>query len=557
MNTLALTINPATTSESIIQLASGKSLAIVSGTITPTGLPNTTIYVDGVAGSTVTADYHRIVITFDDVACTDVQIGYDGNSYFDGFIGNVQLWNAAFDADDVEYDYLNCYQNLTADNRPGTSLTSANLKGHWPLIAGSGDVAYDYSGNGHHGTLTNFPTDDSQWSNASALDSPLAIQTALCEWGMGSNILPYSDMLDSSWAFQHASRSENGTRLDGRTAILLTEDDSTGQHRLRLLSTDFVAGTNTLRARVKKAGTKDYCDFALYNSTDGTVAKARLTFSTGLLSNTTGDVNVETLSDGWFQVSISGIATVDGTFVSGIGDNQSVPGINGPSIWIDGIQGNNGDIGAATITYAQGCTNTLVPIRSWETAGQFKRDYSELNFNGRSYADCGNGADVNPSTALTVEFVLAGKDLSGARSQYIMRKESIYQVKIDSETPKLLSQVYLKGGETKALVLGTLIDTDPHHVVFTYDASSKTIRGYMDGVFVVSSTFTAGSLGYNLGVDSHALCLAGYSLTSPSLTSQLPLFKMWIDAEAQAIIDDDLDAWVAKRYAKAAAKYGL
>ena len=554
-NTLTMTINPATTSEALIQLAPSKSLAIVSGTIVPVGLTNITVYVDAAVGGLVTANYHRIVVTFDDVLCADIQIGYNGDTYFDGFLGNVQIWNAVFDADDVEYDYLNCYQNLTADNRPGTSLTSANLKGHWPLIEGSGDVAYDWSGNGNHGTInlvtagnTSLPT---AWANAAQLTDPSVIQTALTEWGMGSNILPYSDMFDSPWAFQHVSRSENGTRLDGRTAILLTEDGVTGQHRLRLLYTDFVAGTNTLRIRVKKAGTKDHCDSALYNSTDGTVAKARLTFSTGLLSSITGDASVENLGDNWFQVSVSGVSTVDGTFISGIGENLSVAGINGPSIWIDGVQGFNGDIGAATITHAQGCTNAITPIRSWETAGQFKRDYSELNWNGRSYADCGNGADVNPSTAVIVECVV-NMEIPTSTQFIVSRKGfSLYvqnngNFALNVETPS----------DSHYTILSNGIDGATHHFVCVFSASLQLIRVYKNNVKEKDETMLSTD---NITANANNMAFCSVSTTSPNLfiMGQLPHFKMWIDAEAQAIIDGDLDAWVTKQYNKAKTKYGL
>jgi hypothetical protein len=114
--------------------------------LTTANLSGVTTYVDGVMSTTVDADYHRIVLTFDAKDCDAIKLGTDGSNYFDGSIGNVQIWNAAFDADDVIFDYENCFLgDVNASMRSGTSLTSSNLKGWWKLIEGSGDVAYDWS----------------------------------------------------------------------------------------------------------------------------------------------------------------------------------------------------------------------------------------------------------------------------------------------------------------------------------------------------------------------------------------------------------------------------
>ena len=49
-------------------------------------------------------------------------------------MANVQIWDAAFSADDVLYDYLNPEQ--LALNRGGTSLTESNLKIWYPMQDG-------------------------------------------------------------------------------------------------------------------------------------------------------------------------------------------------------------------------------------------------------------------------------------------------------------------------------------------------------------------------------------------------------------------------------------
>ena len=59
---------------------------------------------------------------------------YGTENYFDGFMSDVQIWNTAWTADDVTYDYLN--PEYLALNRSGTSLTNSNLKIWYPMQDG-------------------------------------------------------------------------------------------------------------------------------------------------------------------------------------------------------------------------------------------------------------------------------------------------------------------------------------------------------------------------------------------------------------------------------------
>jgi len=61
--------------------------------------------------------------------------GYSNNAYpLDGKMSNFQIWDAAWSASDVLYDYLNPEQ--LALNRGGTSLTESNLKAWYPMQDG-------------------------------------------------------------------------------------------------------------------------------------------------------------------------------------------------------------------------------------------------------------------------------------------------------------------------------------------------------------------------------------------------------------------------------------
>ena len=464
-----------------------------------------------------------------------------GTNNFDGFLGNIQIWNAAFDADDVEYDYLNCYQNLTADNRPGTSLTSANLKGHWPLIAGSGDVAHDWSGNGNHGTLTNFPTDDSQWSNASALDSPLAIQTVLCEWGRGSNLLI-------------GNRDLNNGTYWSKYACTITETSDYFIQKLNASKTNGYFASMSMIAATQG----DVIDFSIFvEDIDASAAGGKYTIryreldSSDVALKTDYVVNAADIPSS-FGV-INGSITVSEATTAKVKVYYRLEGAELTSVKVKYPQIEKAVTTrtATVFTVANEATNALVPIRSWETAGQFKRDYSELNWNGRSYANCGNGADVNPSTALIVECVI-NMDIP-ASTQFIVARKG-FSLYVQSNGNFALNVV--TPSDDHYTILSNGIDGATHHFVCVFSASLQLIRMYKNSVKVKDEAMLSTD---NITATANDLALCSVSTTSPNLyiLGQLPLFKMWGDEEAQAIIDGDLDAWVAKQYNKAKAKYNL
>ncbi len=183
---LEITIDPTTTTEGVIQLASGVSVSISSGTISTAGLSNVTAYVNGVTGTTVAAELTVLALTFDAVSCSDVQLFFNGSDYFAGMQGNVKLWTETLDSDDVTFSYANPEQ--PAFNRPGTSLTEAGLAEWWPLVAGSGDTCYSWSDNGNHGILTNFDT-TTCWDAGKSLSSPRVLQTAYIPFNLDTGVL--------------------------------------------------------------------------------------------------------------------------------------------------------------------------------------------------------------------------------------------------------------------------------------------------------------------------------------------------------------------------------
>ena len=65
----------------------------------------------------------------------------DSNKFMSGLLSDVQVYNKAWDSDDVAFDYNN--PNLLAIDNPATSLVVTDLKAYWALSEGDGLVAYD------------------------------------------------------------------------------------------------------------------------------------------------------------------------------------------------------------------------------------------------------------------------------------------------------------------------------------------------------------------------------------------------------------------------------
>lgn len=96
---IAMWVNPdaVNVTDFLIDLNGTDYITIVNGTVTKNGFGTGTqiIYVDGVVASTVTANWHFVVLTstvgFD---AHDLEIGrLEGSGYFAGLMDNVMLWN--------------------------------------------------------------------------------------------------------------------------------------------------------------------------------------------------------------------------------------------------------------------------------------------------------------------------------------------------------------------------------------------------------------------------------------------------------------------------------
>tara|TARA_R110002153_G_scaffold1549_5_gene7889 strand:+ start:725 stop:2164 length:1440 start_codon:yes stop_codon:yes gene_type:complete len=76
----------------------------------------------------------------------------NGIQYLNGNLSDLQIYNKAWTASDVAFDYNN--PNHLAIDNPDTDLVVTDLKGYWAMSEGDGLVAYDSSGEGNNGTIT-------------------------------------------------------------------------------------------------------------------------------------------------------------------------------------------------------------------------------------------------------------------------------------------------------------------------------------------------------------------------------------------------------------------
>ena len=75
----------------------------------------------------------------------------NGIQYLNGNLSDLQIYNKAWTAEDIAFDYNN--PNHLAIDNPDTDLVVTNLKGYWALSEGAGSIAYDSSGEGNNGTI--------------------------------------------------------------------------------------------------------------------------------------------------------------------------------------------------------------------------------------------------------------------------------------------------------------------------------------------------------------------------------------------------------------------
>ncbi len=171
-------LKPNSSTESILDFDSGTHTIIVSGgNILANGFSNATVYVDGEEKTKTDAGWHYItIINNHGIDVNNLNIGKVGSNYFDGLIDEFKIYSYALNINEIKTLYnagkaMVMGKQSTANNN-GTTVTGENTKYCIPgdtatcsppvlelnFDEKSGNTAYDSSGNGNDGTLTNGPT---------------------------------------------------------------------------------------------------------------------------------------------------------------------------------------------------------------------------------------------------------------------------------------------------------------------------------------------------------------------------------------------------------------
>jgi len=119
-----------------------------------------TAYVDGVAYSTTLSGMITPTGTVMAVGRAPWSTS-SGTSRFDGQAADARVYNVALSAANIKELYDDSKVIIpTKNDASGGFVTQTNLIGWWPLGDGAGTIAYDGSGNGKDGTLTNMTSAD-------------------------------------------------------------------------------------------------------------------------------------------------------------------------------------------------------------------------------------------------------------------------------------------------------------------------------------------------------------------------------------------------------------
>lgn len=151
-------VKPGSTSQYLIDFDGGSHyIRINSGSVTAFGFSPVTIYVDGVAGNTISdTNWHHIAVTTSSsFSASNLILGKVGSNYFTGSLDEVRIYSGELSADQVAS--LAGLGAVKANASQAGKMTDG-LVGHWtfdgPDVNMNTHVATDRSGNGNDGTIS-------------------------------------------------------------------------------------------------------------------------------------------------------------------------------------------------------------------------------------------------------------------------------------------------------------------------------------------------------------------------------------------------------------------
>jgi len=94
-NSVSFWAKPTSNTASMVQLATGIGVTASSGVITAPGFTSPTIYVNGIPGSTLTADTWQMITVTSATAvnASAIKFGLVGSTYYSGQMDEIKIWN--------------------------------------------------------------------------------------------------------------------------------------------------------------------------------------------------------------------------------------------------------------------------------------------------------------------------------------------------------------------------------------------------------------------------------------------------------------------------------
>ncbi len=138
IQTVEFWLNDSNAADGILELINNSVyVSISSSAIVATGFTSASIYVNGIATSTLSSGWNHVVVTDTaSVAATSFLIGEANGDYMQGTIDEVSVYNRALSIAEVRYHY----------NKGGPVA-------YWRFDEGSGSTAYDSTVNNDDGTI--------------------------------------------------------------------------------------------------------------------------------------------------------------------------------------------------------------------------------------------------------------------------------------------------------------------------------------------------------------------------------------------------------------------
>lgn len=500
---IVLYVNPATTTESILQLTASIDVNISAGTLTGTGWTSPTEYVDGVASDTVSASaWQQIAITSaTGFTVNDLDFGRISSTYYDGAMSNVKIFSVELSAAQIAELYANPEQVLP------TGVVAAELVGWWPMGEGTA-ASFNYGQSGLYGSLNGA-------TNIASIPSSNK-QTGLTSFSnvlefTSSNYITFSGVSAPSTismvvnALFHGSYGGRTLYKAGWVYIQLWSNSS-----IRIYSNSSSFAYFTTPSTLIEG---EYYQFVFTQT--GTSAKLYVNGSLGdtktlgvidTTSNTSfagrgyvGDTSTKGVifEAGYFNTELSA------TEVTAIWNNGNALDLRSDggnyassanlvsyykntgaanSDWIDLAGSNNGSV-----------TGTPATLRLYEKSDGYDiggytmrhTNTGELILHGDGYAKVTDAASLDITDELTLEAWVKPFDVSA--NQAIIAKDGAYALKINNAAKLTFSK--WTGASLGSSTSTTAIASDVWtHVAITYDGAN--VRFYLNGSLDLTTAVT-------------------------------------------------------------------